>query len=87
MSVACIFSFVCSVGIGPVLADNDEVQDGVKKTSQGFGELLKGMGQELKKAGGSLTNSEKSEKQDDKKDKKENKTKGDKAEENSENVK
>jgi hypothetical protein len=84
MSVACIFSFVCSVGIGPVLADNDEVQDGVKKTSQGFGELLKGMGQELKKAGGSLIDSEK---QDDKKNKKENKTKGDKAKANSENAK
>jgi len=85
MRVACIFALVCSVGIGPVLADNDtSLDDAAKKTGQGFGNLLKGMGQELKKVGGSLTSSDKSDKKDDEK---ENKTKDDKAEANSENAK
>jgi len=82
MRVACIFALVCSVGIGPVLADNDtSLDDAAKKTGQGFGNLLKGMGLELKKVGGSLTSSDK------KDDEKENKTKDDKAEANSENAK
>ena len=82
MRVACIFALVCSVGIGPVLAVNDtNLDDAAKKTGQGFGNLLKGMGQELKKVGGSLTSSDK------KDDEKENKTKDDKAEANSENAK
>ena len=82
MRVACIFALVCSVGIGPVLADNDtSLDDAAKKTGQGFGNLLKGMGQELKKVGGSLTSSDK------KDDEKENKTKDDKAESNSDKAK
>ncbi len=85
MRVACIFAVVCSVGIGPVLADNDtSLDDAAKKTGQGFGNLLKGMGQELQKAGGSLTDSDKS---DNRKNKEENKTKDDKAEANSDNAK
>jgi hypothetical protein len=82
MRVACIFAVVCSVGVGPVLADSDtSLDDAAKKTGQGFGNLLKGMGQELKKVGGSLTSSENSDKKDSKK---EEKTKDDKAEANSE---
>jgi hypothetical protein len=85
MRVACIFAIVCSVGTGPVLADGDtSLDDAAKKTGQGFGNLLKGMGQELQKAGGSLTSSEKSDKKDDEK---ENKTKDDKAESNSDKAK
>lgn len=79
---ACIFAIVCGFGVASALADNDSnLDDAAKKTGQGFGNLLKGMGQELKKVGGSLTGSEK------KDDKKENKAKDGKDETNSEKAK
>lgn len=82
MKVVCIFAVVCGFGIGSALADNDSsLDDAARKTGQGFGNLLKGMGQELKKVGGSLTSSEK------KNDKKENKAKDDKDETNPEKAK
>ena len=58
---------VCSLGVGPALADDTSLDDSAKKAGNNFGELLKGMGQELKKAGGTLTGSGK---KDDKKEKK-----------------
>jgi hypothetical protein len=52
---------------GPALAAGDtSLDDSAKKVGNNFGEMLKGMGQELKKAGGSLTNSGK---KDEKKEK------------------
>jgi hypothetical protein len=53
---------------GPALAaDDTSLDDSAKKVGNNFGEMLKGMGQELKKAGGSLSESGK---KDDKKEKK-----------------
>ena len=46
-----------SLGFGPALADDTRLDDGAKKAGNNFGELLKGMGQELKKVGGSLSQS------------------------------
>jgi len=45
----------CGFAIGTALAakDSDAVQNSVDKTERGFGELLKGMGQEVKKVIGS----------------------------------
>ena len=81
----CIFAVVCSLGIGSVLADGDSsLDDAARKTGQGFGNLLKGMGQELKKVGGSLSSSEKPDKKDNEK---EEKTKDDKSESSSEKAK
>jgi hypothetical protein len=37
-------------GIGYAAAENDKLKDAFKKTERGFGSLLEGMGQELKKA-------------------------------------
>jgi hypothetical protein len=52
---------------GPALAaDDTSLDDSAKKVGNNFGEMLKGMGQELKKAGGSLSESGK---KDDKKEK------------------
>ena len=50
MGIASFIVVVCSFGIGSALAC-DGTKDSVKKTEQGFGELLKGIGQEVKKAG------------------------------------
>ena len=50
MGTASLIAVVCSFGIGSALAC-DGIKDSVKKTEQGFGELLKGIGQEVKKAG------------------------------------
>ena len=61
------FFVVGSFSFGPALADDTSLDDSAKKAGNNFGELLKGMGQELKKAGGSLSESEK---KDDKKEKK-----------------
>ncbi|GAB4510600.1 MAG: hypothetical protein Tsb0026_12670 [Sulfuricaulis sp.] len=58
---------VCGLGSGPALADDTSLDDSAKKTGNNFGELLKGMGQELKKAGGSRSESGK---KSDKKEKK-----------------
>lgn len=53
--IAGFLAAVCSFGIGTALAakDSDAVQNSVDKTERGFGELLKGMGQEVKKVIGS----------------------------------
>ena len=65
--IASFLAAVCTLGFGPALADSDSVNDGAKKVGKGFGELLKGMGQEVKKAGGSLGTAGKN---DNKKEKK-----------------
>jgi hypothetical protein len=52
---------------GPALAaDDTSLDDSARKVGNNFGEMLKGMGQELKKAGGSLAGSGK---KDEKKEK------------------
>jgi hypothetical protein len=50
MGIASFISAVCGFGTGSALAC-DGIKDSFKKTEQGFGELLKGIGQEAKKAG------------------------------------
>jgi len=50
IGIASFIAVVCSFGIGSALAC-DGIKDSFKKTEQGFGELLKGIGQEAKKAG------------------------------------
>ena len=50
MGTASLIAVVCSFGIGSALAC-DGIKDSVKKTERGFGELLTGIGQEVKKAG------------------------------------
>jgi len=69
----------CGFTIGTALAekDSDAVQNSVDKTERGFGELLKGMGQEVKK----VINSDDA-KKDKKKDAKHADDKSDKAKEN-----
>jgi hypothetical protein len=52
MGIASFLAAVYSFGIGPALADGDGIKDSAKKTERGFGQLLKGIGQEAKKAGG-----------------------------------
>jgi len=60
--------FVAGLAAGPaVAADDTSLDDSARKVGNNFGEMLKGMGQELKKAGGSLSESGK---KDDKKEKK-----------------
>lgn len=65
--VVSTFVAVFSLGSGAVLADDRSLDDSAKKVGNNFGEMLKGMGQELKKAGGTLAGSGK---KDDKKEKK-----------------
>lgn len=73
-------SFLAAVcGFVPTLADDTSLDDSAKKVGNNFGELLKGMGQEVKKAGGSLS---KSGKKDDKKEKKHPENEPDKNKEN-----
>jgi hypothetical protein len=58
---------VTGLAAGPaVAADDTSLDDSAKKVGNNFGEMLKGMGQELKKAGGSLAGSGK---KNDKKEK------------------
>lgn len=53
--VVSFLAAVCSLGFGTALAaDGDSVNDSAKKVGNNFGELLKGMGQEVKK----VTNSD-----------------------------
>ncbi len=76
---ATLLVAVCTVTIGTAAAaekDSGAVQGSVEKTERGFGELLKGMGQEVKKVIGS---------DDAKKDKKETKHADDKADKGKEN--
>jgi hypothetical protein len=75
--VAGILVAMCS--IGPALADDTSLDDSAKKVGNNFGELLKGMGQEVKKAGGSLS---KPAKKDEKKEKKSPENEPDKNKEN-----
>lgn len=56
---------IAGFGSAPA-ADSDSVNDSAKKVGNNFGELLKGMGQELKKAGGSLTSGTKKDKNKEK---------------------
>ncbi len=59
--------FAAALAAGPLLAaDDTSLDDSARKVGNNFGEMLKGMGQELKKAGGSLSESGK---KDDKKEK------------------
>ena len=59
---------VAGLAAGPALAaDDTSLDDSARKVGNNFGEMLKGMGQELKKAGGSLSESGK---KDDTKEKK-----------------
>jgi hypothetical protein len=70
---ACAFT----IGSAPAEKDSDAVQNSVDKTERGFGELLKGMGQEVKKVIGSDDA-----KKDKKKDTKHADDKSDKGKEN-----
>ena len=58
--IAGFLAAVCS--FGTALADDTRLDDSAKKVGNNFGELLKGMGQEVKKAGGSLSKSDKKDK-------------------------
>jgi len=77
--IAGFLAAACGFAIGTALAekDSDAVQNSVEKTERGFGELLKGMGQEVKK----VINSDDA-KKDKKKDTKHANDKSDKGKEN-----
>ena len=61
-------SFLVAVcNIGPALADDTSLDDSAKKVGNNFGELLKGMGQEVKKVGKSDNAAEKKDKKKEKK--------------------
>lgn len=55
--LACVIAAVSGSGPAPALAGDTRLDDSAKKVGNNFGEMLKGMGQELKKAGGSLSES------------------------------
>ena len=55
--MAGFLTAVC--GFGPAQADNTKFDDSAKKAGNNFGEFLKGVGQEVKKAGASLSESAK----------------------------
>ncbi len=75
--MAGFLAAVC--GIGPALADDTKLDDSAKKVGNNFGELLKGMGQEVKK----VTNSDNvAAKKDEKKEKKSPENEPDKNKEN-----
>ena len=63
--IAVFLVAVCS--FGPALADDTSLDDSAKKVGNNFGELLKGMGQEVKKVGGSLSESGKKDNKEEKK--------------------
>ena len=75
--IASFLVAVCS--IVPALADDTSLDDSAKKVGNNFGELLKGMGQEVKKAGGSLSEPAK---KNEKKEKKSPENEPDKNKEN-----
>lgn len=56
--IAC-FLVAGGLSLGPARAEDTSLDDSAKKAGNNFGKLLKGMGQELKKAGGSLSGSAK----------------------------
>jgi len=67
MVIASCLAAACGFGIGPALADGDGIKDSARKTEQGFGELLKGIGQGAKKAGEAVgTGSKKEDKKESK---------------------
>ncbi len=51
--MAAALGIALLLGVAPAAAQSDG--DAFKKTEKGFGELLRGMGQELRKFGGSLS--------------------------------
>jgi hypothetical protein len=53
--IAATLGIVLLLGTGPSLAQSDSVKESFKKTEKGAGELFRGIGQELRKFGGSLT--------------------------------
>ena len=61
--IAGLLAAVCS--FGTAVADDTSLGDSAKKVGNNFGELLKGMGQEVKKAGGSLSKSDKKDKKNE----------------------
>lgn len=61
----CLAGLLAAAGAATA-ADDRSLDDSAKKVGNNFGELLKGMGQELKKAGGSLSGSAKKEDQKEK---------------------
>jgi gas vesicle protein len=67
--IAALLTAACGFGAGTALAekDSDAVQNSADKTERGFGELLKGMGQEVKKVIGSDDKAAKKDKKDEKK--------------------
>ncbi len=78
--IACFLAAVCSLGVEPALAaDSDSVNDSAKKVGNNFGELLKGMGQEVKKV---VNTDDAAAKKDKKKEKKRPDNEPDKGKEN-----
>jgi hypothetical protein len=53
--IAATLGIVLLLGIAPAAAQSDSLKESFKKTEKGAGELFRGIGQELKKFGGSLT--------------------------------
>jgi hypothetical protein len=53
--IAATLGIVLLLVIAPAAAQKDDAKESFKKTEKGAGELLRGMGQELKKLGGWLT--------------------------------
>jgi len=65
MRIMMIVSLVAALsGAGIAYAADDSIDKAAKKTSDGFGNLLKGMGQEIKKSG--VLDEPKDEKKDEK---------------------
>lgn len=75
--IAGFLAAACGLTSAAAVADSDSVQKSVDKTEQGFGNLLKGMGQEVKK----VINSDDA-KKDKKKETKQTDDKSDKGKEN-----
>jgi hypothetical protein len=65
MRIVVIAALIAALG-GVAYAADDSLDKAAKKTSDGFGNLLKGMGQEIKKSG--VLDESKDEKKDEKKD-------------------
>lgn len=55
--IPALLALMLAMAGAPALAAEDAVKESFKKTEKGFGNLLRGMGQELKKAGGTLSGS------------------------------
>lgn len=52
--VAATLCLILALGIDRAAAQSDSLKESLKKTEKGAGELFRGMGQELKKFGGTL---------------------------------